>query len=55
MQNFVKEKREYDVWVCQKCKKMDVVATIKSLQGEILLCLQCLAVERKEEVKQPPS
>lgn len=53
MDKFVKEKKEYDVWVCKNCGKTDTVATIKSLKGEILLCLECLSVERKEAVDAP--
>lgn len=47
MEKFVKKMKEYPTYVCEKCGDTEAsVITIKSPQGEILLCVKCLAVER---------
>ena len=46
MQKFKRIKREYDSWGCEVCNVPDTVVVIKSPDGEILVCIKCLAIAK---------
>jgi len=54
MEKFEKIEKKYDAWKCKSCGKDDLIATIKHPTGNIIVCLDCLAIEREPQPAESP-